>query len=80
MKNEKLLKRVAKELNLPVSKVEEVYMSYWTYLKEYIMFFNKSKDITKEEFDQTIHSINIKHIGKIKINYYKYINAKCKKD
>jgi len=74
--NEKILKEVAKELNLPLNKVEEVYKSYWNYLKEQLMFFNEPKDITKEEFDTTIHSINIKHIGKIKILFNKYINAK----
>ena len=48
--NNSIIVKAAKQLNLPVKFVGEVYTAYWKYVRNYLSSLNLKDDITEEEF------------------------------
>lgn len=96
MTHKEIMTRVAEELNLPVSIVSKTYKNYWRGIREHIESLPLKEDISEEEFEKLVHSVNIPSIGKLYVTWdslcstkrrYKYLteirkknNAECKKD
>lgn len=62
------LKQVSKELSVPLKLVEQVYKSYWCFIRETATNL-PLKTITEEEAKQITTNFNIPFIGKLHVNY-----------
>lgn len=71
----KVIKRVAKELNLPEDLVKNTYMSYWRVIKDSIQSI-PLKDINADQIKEYKTSINIPSLGKFTCNINKFITLK----
>lgn len=74
----KIFEDVAKEYDLPVREVKRAYMSMWRYLrKEIVALPLKGEHIlTEEEFNDLNPQFNIPSIGKLNVQYDKYLRLK----
>lgn len=83
------LRQTARYFSVSPKLVEEIYRSYWKFIKETVS--SKSlKEISDEEFDSSNLNINLPYLGKLyadkeklnkyrrQLNYYK--NVKIKED
>lgn len=73
--NNSIIVKAAKQLNLPVKFVGEVYTAYWKYVRNYLSSLNLKDDITEEEFSKLQTSINVPSLGKFYIDW-EYLQAK----
>ena len=83
------LKRVSRNLSVDQKLVEDVYKSYWNFIKTTISSVSL-KEISEEEFNSTDLNFNLPYLGKLYVEYekiekfrrqLKYIeNAKAEKD
>ena len=77
------VKQVARKLCVDQKLVEQVYRSYWKFVKEHISSLNL-RNINQEEFDSIVTNFNIPYIGKLYVGYdrvEKYKRQfKCYKD
>ena len=71
----KVIKRVAKELNLPEDLIKNTYMSYWKLVKDSIQSI-PLKDINTDQIQEYKTSINIPSLGKFTCNINKFITLK----
>lgn len=71
----KVIKRVAKELNLPEDLIKNTYMSYWKIVKDSIQSI-PLKDINADQIKEYKTSINIPSLGKFTCNTNKFITLK----
>jgi hypothetical protein len=62
------VKQVARKLCVDQKLVEQVYRSYWRFIKEHISSLNL-RNIDKEEFDSIVTNFNIPYIGKLYVGY-----------
>ena len=62
------VKQVARKLSVDQKLVEQVYRSYWRFIKEHISSLNL-RNIDKEEFDSIVTNFNIPYIGKLYVGY-----------
>lgn len=83
------LRQTARYFSVSPKLVEEIYRSYWKFIKETVS--SKSlKEISDEEFDSSNMNINLPYLGKLyadkeKLNKYRrqlnyYRNVKIKED
>lgn len=83
------LRQTARYFSVSPKLVEEIYRSYWKFIKETVS--SKSlKEISDEEFDSSNLNINLPYLGKLyadkeKLNKYRrqlnyYRNVKIKED
>ena len=71
----KVIKRVAKELNLPEDLIKNTYMSYWKIVKDSIQSI-PLKDINIDQIKEYKTSINIPSLGKLSCTLDKYKRIK----
>ena len=64
------LRKVARNLSVDYKLVEQVYKSYWFFIKEHISSL-PLRDLSQEEYDSTISNINLPFLGKLYVNYGK---------
>lgn len=64
------LRKVARNLSVDQKLVEQVYKSYWCFIKEHISSL-PLRDLSQEEYDSTISNINLPFLGKLYVNYGK---------
>ena len=64
------LRKVSRNLSVDQKLVEQVYKSYWLFIKEHISSL-PLRDLTEEEYDSTISNINLPFIGKLYVDYNK---------
>ena len=64
------LRQSARKLSIDVKLVEQVYRSYWRFIREQIESL-PLRTMTKEEFDLVDHNFNLPYIGKIYVDYEK---------
>lgn len=64
MVSKKIIQKVAEKLNLPESLVEKTYKNYWKWVKKCLEEQDLKSDITEEEYNKNVHSINIPSLGK----------------
>jgi hypothetical protein len=62
------VKQVARKLSVDQKLVEQVYRSYWRFIKEHISSLNL-RNIDKEKFDSIVTNFNIPYIGKLYTGY-----------
>lgn len=62
------VKQVARKLSVDQKLVEQVYRSYWRFIKEHISSLNL-RNIDKKEFDSIVTNFNIPYIGKLYAGY-----------
>jgi hypothetical protein len=62
------VKQVARKLSVDQKLVEQVYRSYWRFIKEHISSLNL-RNIDKEKFDSIVTNFNIPYIGKLYVGY-----------
>ena len=64
------LRKVARNLSVDYKLVEQVYKSYWFFIKEHISSL-PLRDLSQEEYDSTISNINLPFLGKLYVDYNK---------
>ena len=64
------LKKVARNLSVDQKLVEQVYKSYWLFIKEHVSSL-PLRDLSQEEYDSTVSNINLPFIGKLYVDYGK---------
>ena len=62
------LRRAARKLSVPQDTVEQVYKSYWSFVKETIQDL-PLKQVGEEGFGELTTNFNIPYIGKIYADY-----------
>ena len=62
------LKQTAKKLGVSLELVEQVYRSYWSFVRETIASI-PLKTVTREEAKQLTTNFNIPYIGKLHVDY-----------
>jgi len=81
------LVQASRNLSVDRKLVEAVYRSYWKFIKEHVSSYSL-REMTQEEFDDTVTNFNIPYLGKLyvksdklekynnQLNYYKNVKAK----
>lgn len=69
------LRQVSRKLSVDIRVVENVYRSYWMFVKDYITHL-PLKTMSEEEFNSTVTNFNLPYIGKLYTNYDKVIKYK----
>lgn len=64
------LRKVSRNLSVDQKLVEQVYKSYWLFIKEHISSL-PLRDLTEEEYESTVSNINLPFIGKLYVDYNK---------
>ncbi len=64
------LRKVARELCVDQKLVEQVYKSYWLFIKKHVSSL-PLRDLSQEEYDSTISNINLPFLGKLYVDYNK---------
>ena len=64
------LRKVARELCVDQKLVEQVYKSYWYFIKEHISSL-PLRDLSREAYDSTISNVNLPFLGKLYVDYNK---------
>ena len=64
------IKKVARNLSVDQKLVEQVYKSYWFFIKEHISSL-PLRDLSQEEYDSTVSNINLPFLGKLYVDYNK---------
>lgn len=70
----------SRKLNVDYKLVEQIYMSYWSFIKNHLSGIS-IKEMSPEEFNSTHMNFNIPYIGKLfadpkKFQSYKHLNIK----
>lgn len=69
MSYQEILKRVSKELNLPLKVVKEAYESYWLFIRKSITDLPLKEDLSEEDFNKLRSNFNIPSLGKLACTY-----------
>ena len=64
------INKVARNLSVDQKLVEQVYKSYWFFIKEHVSSL-PLRDLSQEEYDSTISNINLPFLGKLYVDYNK---------
>ena len=64
------IRKVARNLSVDQKLVEQVYKSYWLFIKEHISSL-PLRELSQEEYDSTISNINLPFLGKLYVDYNK---------
>ena len=62
------LKQTSRELSVPLELVEQVYKSYWSFVRETAQSL-PLKTATEDEVKQMTTNFNIPYIGKLRVDY-----------
>jgi hypothetical protein len=76
MSYQNIVTKVAEELGLPESLVNETYKSFWRYVRETIKELPLKEDLSQEEFDKLQTNFNIPSIGKLSCTWNRYNGVK----
>jgi hypothetical protein len=76
MSYQNIVTKVAEELGLPESLVNETYKSFWRYVRETIKELPLKEDLSQEEFDKLQTNFNIPSIGKLTCTWNRYNGVK----
>lgn len=76
MSYQNIITKVAEELGLPESLVNETYKSFWRYVREAIKELPLKEDLSQEEFDKLQTNFNIPSIGKLSCTWDRYNGVK----
>lgn len=78
MDYQRIVNKVAEELNLPVKFVDKVYKAYWRAIREKLEELPLKDDITEEKFKNLRTNINIASLGKLNCTYDCFLGQKRK--
>ena len=73
---QKIIAKVAEDLELSADHVDKVYKSYWKVIKSYIENLPLKEDLSDEEFNELRPNINIPSIGKLYVTLKRYHGMK----
>lgn len=74
MRNE--IKEIAKDFGLPPKVVNDVYNSYWMFIRETIKKLPLKENLTEEEFMALRTSFNVPNLGKLNCTYDRWLKLK----
>lgn len=66
---QEIISKLAKELGLSASAVENAYKSYWLFIREKIKSLPLKKNMTEDEFDSLKTNFNLPSMGKLNCTY-----------
>lgn len=64
------LRKVARNLSVDQKLVEQVYKSYWCFIKEHITNL-PLRELSQDEYDSTVSNVNLPYLGKLYVDYNK---------
>lgn len=64
------IKKTAREFSVDPKLIENIYKSYWLFIKKRISNLSL-EDMNQETFDSTTSNFNLPFIGKLYVNYDK---------
>lgn len=67
-----IIRKVARELNLPEKLVDSTYMAYWRVIREHMASMPFKDNLTDEEFNALQPNVNIPSIGKFYVTLDRY--------
>lgn len=82
-----VLKKTARYFNIDYKLAEDIYKSYWKFIRETVSA-KSIKEMTDEEFDSISMNINLPYLGKLyadkerlkryrkQLNYYRHVKIK----
>lgn len=73
---QQIIQKVAQKNNLSEELVDKVWKAYWKGIKYYLQQSDFKQDISKDQFDKLVTSINIPSLGKIYCTYDMYISKR----
>lgn len=76
MTNNEIYRQVAKDLNIDVSLVKEIYIAYWQYIKDSIQQLPLKENITEKEFNKLRTHFNISSLGHLSCSYRRMLGVK----
>lgn len=78
MEYSEIFKQISKEQNLPIEVVEEVYKSFYKFIRSKIIELPLKDELSKEEFLKLRTNFNIPSLGKLSCSYDRYLRMKEK--
>ena len=64
------IRKVSRKLSVDQKLVEQVYKSYWMFIKEHISSL-PLRELSQEEYDSTVSNVNLPYLGKLYVDYNK---------
>ena len=64
------IRKVARKLSVDQKLVEQVYKSYWMFIREHISSL-PLRELSQEEYDSTVSNVNLPYLGKLYVDYNK---------
>lgn len=80
MRYKDIIKTVSNDLNIPKEVCDEVYRSYWGFIKKTIKELPLDINMTEEEFNKLRTNFNIASIGKLYCTYDNIIGLRKKNE
>ena len=72
------LRRIARELSLPVEVVSKAYSAYWLFIREHIEELPLKEELTEEEFKRLRVNFNLPNLGKLGCSRERWLGIKKK--
>ena len=69
------IRKVSRKLSVDQKLVEQVYKSYWMFIKEHISSL-PLRELSQEEYDSTVSNVNLPYLGKLYVDYNKLRKVK----
>ena len=76
MKYQEVVSKLSEELHLKEDVVDEVYKSFYAFIRETISSLPLKDELTEEEFNKLKTNFNIPAIGKLHCTYERYKGMK----
>lgn len=76
MNYDEIISKVAANLNIPESRVDKIYKSFWQYIRNSIQELPLKEDLSEVEFLALKPNFNIPSLGKLSVTYDRYNRVK----
>ena len=76
MSLDRIYDKVSAELGIPKDVVRSAYLHSWKFIKEKISELPLKEDLTEDEFNELRRNFNQPSLGKMYIDYQKYLNLR----
>lgn len=73
---QEIVNKLSSELNLPPKVIEEIYRSYWYFIKNKISSLSLKDVKDEKEFNNLRTNFNIPNIGKLSCSYKEWLTTK----
>ena len=72
----KIIKEVARELDLPETLVNDTYKAFWKYIKDTIQELPLKKNLSEKDYEELRTNFNIPSLGKFSCSFDRYKNIR----